>query len=409
MSRARATQSCGCGPSPQVIWTFDQRRRSPIRPTEERAQRRTGPDADAGAANLLRKPVGSGRGSADGKQPRRPRYWGTSTSYPNILWKLAAKFVKFLCTSHAPTRTGGDLRLQVLLREGRSRLSRPGHRRRRTQRLRKIEHLRCSRLGSGRAERARAAWRADGRRHLQRLRQTPAPRDGGSDRDARVRQRQRQRRQRGRRSGPRAAARRPPRLPRRRGRVLSERQAGPLQGRSGSPARDRSLRARVFGHRTGTHRPGAVDEAPGSPPADRRGSGDHPIQGEEEARRGQARRDTREPSPPFRHRQRSRAQLRFAEAPGLARRALQGVLGSAARSARRARPGPGRHAGDLARGRGASARRTARRRGSSRRGTRPGGGGAHRGPHRGGRQRDPERHRCANRGRRSRDRSHDVP
>ncbi len=320
-----------------------------------------------------------------------PRYGGRSRPYPNILWHLPAGFVKFLCTSHAPPRTGRDHRLQVLLREGRSRFPRPGHRGRRPQRLREVEHLRRGRLGSRRTERARAPRRADGRRHLQRLRKAAAARDGRGHRDPVLRrkwQRQRQRQRKWRRrdgSGARTPPRRTARLPRRRGRVLSERQAGPIQGRPGSPPRNRAFRARLLGHRAGPHRPGAVDEAPGPPPVDRGSRRDHAVQGEEEARRGQARGDAREPAPPLRHRQRGRAQLRVAQAPGLPGRALQGVLGSAPRAEGSPGPRPGRRARGVALGIGAAARRAAGRRGRGRRSSRAGGSRARGSPHRGGR------------------------
>src|SRR5512141_87892 len=70
------------------------------------------------------------------------RSWGGSGRYPYILWNLAAKSVKFFRNSHAAPGTGGDLRLQVLLREGRSRVPGPGDRGRRPERLRQVQHLR---------------------------------------------------------------------------------------------------------------------------------------------------------------------------------------------------------------------------------------------------------------------------
>ena len=91
---------------------------------------------------------------------------------------------------------------------------------------------------------------------------------------------------------------------------------------------------------------GRIDQVLSTKPQDRRrlieeAAGNHALQAEEAARRNEARGDEGQPPSDLRHHRGDRAQLRLVEAPGLARRPVQGEVRGAAGAPLRASRGRG--------------------------------------------------------------------
>ena len=210
------------------------------------------------------------------------------------------------------------VRFQVLRRQGRVVVRAGRHCRRRAERVREEQRLRCHPLGAGRAKRQALARRPDGRPHFRRKRpaQTARPRRGLAD----LHQDQRRPADRIRRS-----ERHPPSLPVRGKRVSAEQGPLPSARHHGPVHRHRSGRRALRPHRARQHRQRRQRPARRTPRPHRGGRRHHEVQDQAAGGGKQARGDgTKSPPHPGRD-CRGRAPAEFAEAAGQQGGAVQAV------------------------------------------------------------------------------------